>query len=803
MALRQTLVLPSGQQVRDVVLHTPDEINTLLSTLDPYMYGVGVDLFEECPNKFICTNSAVDFKSQDTTFGVPAYRPFDENAEPKFYNSNGDPVSAVDRNGNLQNTRCLYIIGVRSLADWTVTGVGNNSMIIPSVAQIEPNAIVIGPYDSDYRKLIFYKVCVRTDTKTTDTGETIKIDPPPVEYPPINFPTETLLGSGQIYADIDPSDILTDFESTSKGLWTNNSSRLVTPNTSSLESSASANYLLEVYNNPQNNSECYELQYKIIYADYDGKGDRDLGGKDNQTLTKAMYTQYANILLPAGQKKFNFNGEDEDYVYIIDIVRDRYNYALDPGNWQMTLASCSFSNDTGKDSILENMQTASFQNNILTLVDALTGESKRGKSVYYSSKPYDVVIGTLEDGTNTLYVTASIAAPNLATPGGSSYIVQSNAQNANTVVVQGSRVYYWGLDGTVVYRVTNGTGSLVDITPSPDVKNANPQATLTNCRFTMSLNEVVSEYGYKLAKYSGAWTGSFTLPVGATVSPTIMSGSCSTEIYYTGNTNQIQSIPAEAQRIEGLTFDRLTSALSSKKQKLTVNSYTYNGALKWATQGQAIGNLINNSPITYNTPVIRGNFTTPVTLAFVTDTWGVTNVVDNESFDDLEDVKDLDDGFILIPIRKDSFGKVYPNHGIIVLSGKRMDGLGFNTNRSVEKNGYNTYRLFHSMKLVLDNELTDLSGDKLGFIGRSVDLKYNQYCFIRVGNRRFNYSNNPTYQSGSLGDIIPEFKTENKAYFTSIGIYNQNKELLAVGKISKALISSMTKESLFTVKIGQ
>ena len=50
--------------------------------------------------------------------------------------------------------------------------------------------------------------------------------------------------------------------------------------------------------------------------------------------------------------------------------------------------------------------------------------------------------------------------------------------------------------------------------------------------------------------------------------------------------------------------------------------------------------------------------------------------------------------------------------------------------------------------------------------------------------------------------ILDTLANQERAYFTSIGLYNNTKELLAVGKISNPMISACNKERLFKVKVG-
>ena len=61
---------------------------------------------------------------------------------------------------------------------------------------------------------------------------------------------------------------------------------------------------------------------------------------------------------------------------------------------------------------------------------------------------------------------------------------------------------------------------------------------------------------------------------------------------------------------------------------------------------------------------------------------------------------------------------------------------------------------------------------------------------------------NPSYISGSTGEVIfPYFINNPQSYMTSIGLYNDSNELLAVAKLSKPLNKNFTKEALVRVKL--
>ena len=77
-----------------------------------------------------------------------------------------------------------------------------------------------------------------------------------------------------------------------------------------------------------------------------------------------------------------------------------------------------------------------------------------------------------------------------------------------------------------------------------------------------------------------------------------------------------------------------------------------------------------------------------------------------------------------------------------------------------------------------------------------------------VQNTEFNLSYNPTlvnnYQSGSLKDFATGSALPSGSYFTpyatSIGLYNDNNELLAVAKFSKPILISPDTDMTFVVK---
>ena len=76
------------------------------------------------------------------------------------------------------------------------------------------------------------------------------------------------------------------------------------------------------------------------------------------------------------------------------------------------------------------------------------------------------------------------------------------------------------------------------------------------------------------------------------------------------------------------------------------------------------------------------------------------------------------------------------------------------------------------------------------------------FVFVRARNNEFNYSANPSFISGSTGEVIyNDFINAPQTFITTIGMYNDSNELLAVAKLSKPLKKDFTKEALVRVKL--
>lgn len=138
-----------------------------------------------------------------------------------------------------------------------------------------------------------------------------------------------------------------------------------------------------------------------------------------------------------------------------------------------------------------------------------------------------------------------------------------------------------------------------------------------------------------------------------------------------------------------------------------------------------------------------------------------------------------------------SYGLVFPDLGTIILNPFAISqSIGVSPSRSNNSDGLNNGKLFNSIKL------------GSSFTLNSEETITSDYVFVRARNSEFNYSENPSFISGSTGEVIYDnFINAPQVYITTVGMYNDSSELLAVAKMSRPLIKDFTKEALIRVKL--
>lgn len=141
------------------------------------------------------------------------------------------------------------------------------------------------------------------------------------------------------------------------------------------------------------------------------------------------------------------------------------------------------------------------------------------------------------------------------------------------------------------------------------------------------------------------------------------------------------------------------------------------------------------------------------------------------------------------------YGKLFPDVGIIVLNGDLLSADGYigalNTNSNSNTSPNNLQVFYNALEAPTSSTFTL----------RSEETLTSNYVFVRARNSEFNYSTNPSNITGS-GELLHSIMIDSpQAYITSVGLYNDNNDLLGVAKLSTPLLKDFTKEALIRIKL--
>ena len=148
---------------------------------------------------------------------------------------------------------------------------------------------------------------------------------------------------------------------------------------------------------------------------------------------------------------------------------------------------------------------------------------------------------------------------------------------------------------------------------------------------------------------------------------------------------------------------------------------------------------------------------------------------------------------------KGGYGLVYPDLGIIVLNAGRLKQRGIRPVGTMTAS--NTNNQFNKTLFAAISGAASYNAS-YGFQARSEEEVASTFYYIRVKNADYNFSNNPTFTTGSLGALKHASMIKDpKTYITTVGLYNDKQELLATAKLSKPLLKSFDRESLIKIKL--
>ena len=153
------------------------------------------------------------------------------------------------------------------------------------------------------------------------------------------------------------------------------------------------------------------------------------------------------------------------------------------------------------------------------------------------------------------------------------------------------------------------------------------------------------------------------------------------------------------------------------------------------------------------------------------------------------------------------WGLFYPDMGIILLNPAALSSsvdIKLAPASGSQKSVYHNLSLSGSTYSANSGSimlLRSLQGGADFQVRRTENVSTSHY-FVRANNREFNFSNNPTFVTGSTGQFVQSlFERDPHVYITSVGLYDDSNELLAVAKTSKPIEKSFDKEVAIKVKL--
>lgn len=140
------------------------------------------------------------------------------------------------------------------------------------------------------------------------------------------------------------------------------------------------------------------------------------------------------------------------------------------------------------------------------------------------------------------------------------------------------------------------------------------------------------------------------------------------------------------------------------------------------------------------------------------------------------------------------YGVMLPDMGIIILDASGSLSSYMQTASLATSSVNNSLNLYYSIS-------SSAASGGTGFQVQSEETVSSRYFFTRVKNSEFNYTTNPSIIDASGNLLYNTLINNPQTFITTVGMYNDNNELLAVAKLSKPLVKDFTKEALIRCKL--
>jgi len=154
------------------------------------------------------------------------------------------------------------------------------------------------------------------------------------------------------------------------------------------------------------------------------------------------------------------------------------------------------------------------------------------------------------------------------------------------------------------------------------------------------------------------------------------------------------------------------------------------------------------------------------------------------------------------------YGLFFPENGIIILNGDILrneigrPSITIQTRRTPATSS-GAFPTSSNADLIF----ASISGAMqlgLPFIANTVETKIPTYCFVRINNDEFNHTLNPSFYENKDTFLVKEKFREIPqpfSYITTVGLYNDDDDLLAIAKLSRPILKTPSTELVIKVKL--
>jgi alpha-tubulin suppressor-like RCC1 family protein len=154
------------------------------------------------------------------------------------------------------------------------------------------------------------------------------------------------------------------------------------------------------------------------------------------------------------------------------------------------------------------------------------------------------------------------------------------------------------------------------------------------------------------------------------------------------------------------------------------------------------------------------------------------------------------------------YGLFFPENGLMIFNGEMLRNTGSRNTITIQTRrtpatSSGAFRLSSNADLFY----TSISGAMsvgFPFIANAVEVKHPTYAFVRINNEEYNYTLNRSYYSETDTYAVKD-KLQTLGYpftyITTIGLYNDNDDLLAVAKLSRPIKKTPSTELVIKVKL--